>query len=166
MGFYCVLSLALRQRETHLVCLSCSAESATEALFLALHSVSMRNTAVGIKNCKQLFSSRLAFTTQEKTAKHTAEMMSVLCVAIFWVINVISGEKSCSQFLILTESGAGVSHRIKSMWNTMRCKRDNFSGALGGARETHRERVSHALKRRLNTDTLRMIFLRTELTER
>ena len=29
----------LRQRETHLVCLSCSAESATEALSLALHSV-------------------------------------------------------------------------------------------------------------------------------
>ena len=29
----------LRQRETHLVCLSCSAESVTEAISLALHSV-------------------------------------------------------------------------------------------------------------------------------
>ena len=35
---------------------------------------------------------------------------------------------------------------IQSMWNTMDAKRDNFSGALGGARETHWERVSHALK--------------------
>ena len=31
--------VCLRQSETHLVCLSCSAESATEALSLALHSV-------------------------------------------------------------------------------------------------------------------------------
>ena len=29
-----------------------------------------------------------------------------------------------------------------SMWNTMECKRDCFSGALGGARETYWERVS------------------------
>ena len=35
---------------------------------------------------------------------------------------------------------------IKSMWNTMECKRDSFSGALGGATKTHWERVSHALK--------------------
>ena len=34
-----LLSLALRQRETYLVRLSCSAESTTEALSLALHSV-------------------------------------------------------------------------------------------------------------------------------
>ena len=34
-----VFHIVLRQRETHLVCLSCSAESATEALSLALHSV-------------------------------------------------------------------------------------------------------------------------------
>ena len=32
----------------------------------------------------------------------------------------------------------------------MECKRDSFSGALGGARETHREYVSH----RLNEYTL------------
>ena len=31
----------LRQRETHLVCLSCSAESATKALSLALHSAQL-----------------------------------------------------------------------------------------------------------------------------
>ena len=33
-----MLSLALRQRETHPVCLACSAESATEAISLALSS--------------------------------------------------------------------------------------------------------------------------------
>ena len=43
-----------------------------------------------------------------------------------------------------------VSHRLKSMWNTMECKWDGFSGALGGTRETHWERVSHAL----NSDSL------------
>ena len=53
---------------------------------------SMWNTAVGIKNCKQLFSLWLAFTTQKK-ATHTAEMMSVVCVAIFWVVNASSSEK-------------------------------------------------------------------------
>ena len=35
---------------------------------------------------------------------------------------------------------------FKSMWNTMECKRDRFTGALGGARESHWERISHALK--------------------
>ena len=39
-----------------------------------------------------------------------------------------------------------LSRDIKSMWNTIECKRDGFSGALGGARKTHWERVSHALK--------------------
>ena len=45
-------------------------------------------------------------------------MMSVLCVAIFWVVNASSGEKSCLQFSIPTGSGAGgkggVSHRLKA----------------------------------------------------
>ena len=58
---------------------------------------------------------RLAFTTQKK-ATHTAEMMSVLCVAIFWVVNASSGEKICLQFSIPTGSGedgeGGVSHRL------------------------------------------------------
>ena len=43
-------------------------------------------------------------------------MMSVLCVAIFWVVNANRGEKSCLQFSIPTGSGAGgeggVSHRL------------------------------------------------------
>ena len=34
---------------------------------------------------------------------------------------------------------------FKSVWNTMECKRDSFIGALSGARETHREYVSHHL---------------------
>ena len=52
-----------------------------------------------------------------KKATHTAEMTSVLCVAIFWVVNASSGEKSSLQFSIPTRSGAGgeggVSHRLK-----------------------------------------------------
>ena len=77
---------------------------------------SMWNTAVGIKNCKQFFSLRVAFTTQKK-ATRAAEMMSVERVAIFWVVNASSSEKSCLQFSIPTESGAGgegrVSHSLK-----------------------------------------------------
>ena len=34
-------------------------------------------------------------------------MLSVERVAIFWVVNASSGEKSCSQFSIPTGSGAG-----------------------------------------------------------
>ena len=70
-----------------------------------------------MKNCKQLFSLRVALTTQKK-ATRAAEMMSVECVAIFWVVNASSGEKSCLQFSIPTGSGAGgeggVSHSLKS----------------------------------------------------
>ena len=74
---------------------------------------SMWNTAVGIKNCRQLFSLRVAFTTQKK-ATRAAEMMSVERVAIFWVVNASSGEKSCLQFSIPTGSGGGgVSHSLK-----------------------------------------------------
>ena len=161
---------------TFSVCLSCSAKSATKAISLAFHNVSralksMCNTAVGIKNWKQLFSLRLAFTTQKK-ATHTAEMMSVLCFAIFWVVNASSGEKSCLQFSIPTGSGlgaeGGVSHRLKAMWTTMECKRDSFNGSLGGASETHWECVSHCIKGRLNTDTspqnFWIPFLDTDLT--
>ena len=44
-------------------------------------------------------------------------MMSVPCVAFFWVVNASSHEKICLQFSIPTESGAGreegVSHALK-----------------------------------------------------
>ena len=40
---------------------------------------------------------------------------------------------------------------VKSMWNTMKCKRDSFSGALDGTRETHWKYVSHRLKIMWNT---------------
>ena len=43
----------------------------------------------------------------QKEEKHTAEIMSVLCVAIFWVVNASSGEKSCLQFSIPIWSGEG-----------------------------------------------------------
>ena len=43
-------------------------------------------------------------------------MMSVDCVAIFWIVNASSGERSCLQFSIPTGSGAGgegdVSHSL------------------------------------------------------
>ena len=59
----------------------------------------------------------------QKKAKHTAQMMSVLCVAIFWVVNASSGEKSCLQFSIPAESGAGgeggVSHRPNNTDNNI-----------------------------------------------
>ena len=35
---------------------------------------------------------------------------------------------------------------FKTEQNTTKCKRDSFSGALRETRETHWERVSHALK--------------------
>ena len=45
-------------------------------------------------------------------------MMSVESVAIFWVVNASSCEKSCLQFSIPTGSGVGgeggVSHRLKA----------------------------------------------------
>ena len=72
---------------------------------LVQHVKSMWNTAVGIKNCKQLFSLRVAFMTQKNTTR-AAEMMSVERVAIFWVVNASSGEKSCLQFSILEAGGA------------------------------------------------------------
>ena len=47
-------------------------------------------------------------------------MMSVECVAIFWVVNASSGEKSCLQFSIPTGSGTGweggVSHSL-NIWS-------------------------------------------------
>ena len=51
-----------------------------------------------------------------KKATPTAELMSVLCVAIFWVVNASSGEKSCLHFSIPTESGVEgeVSHRLNN----------------------------------------------------
>ena len=48
--------------------------------------------------------------------------MSVECVAMFWVVNASSGEKSCLQFSIPTGAGAGgeggVSHSLKAMCHT------------------------------------------------
>ena len=62
---------------------------------------SMKNTAVGIKNCKQLFSLRVALTTQKK-ATHSMDIISAVCVASISVVNARRNEKSCLQFLIPT----------------------------------------------------------------
>ena len=52
--------------------------------------------------------------------------MSVEFVAIFWVVNASSGEKSCLQFSIPTGSGAGgeggVSHRLNVISRNGRLK--------------------------------------------
>ena len=56
---------------------------------------------VGIKNCKQLFSLRVALTTQ-KIATHSTDIIFAACVAFFWVVNATRNEKSCLQFLIPT----------------------------------------------------------------
>ena len=57
---------------------------------------------------------------QKKKATRAAEMMSVERVAIFWVVNASSGEKSCLQFSIPTGSRAGreggVSHSLKTTY--------------------------------------------------
>ena len=45
-------------------------------------------------------------------------MMSVECVAIFWVVNASSGEKSCLQFSIPTGSGAGREGGVSHSLNT------------------------------------------------
>ena len=124
------------------------------------------NTAVGINNCKTTFFTARIY--DRKKAPPTAEMMSVRCVAIFWVVNASSCEKSILHFSIPTWfglGGGGVSHRLKArlnifslalswvLWccfccirvifnrverNTMKCKKDSFSGALGGACDTLR----------------------------
>ena len=71
------------------------------------------------KNCKELFSLRVAFTTQKK-ATCAAEMMSVERVAIFWVVNASSGEKSCLEFSIPTGSGAGGEGGVSHSLNILR----------------------------------------------
>ena len=57
-------------------------------------------------------------------------MMSVLSVAIFWVINASSGEKSCVQFSIPTGSEAGgeggVLHRLKRFESIRNFKKSIF----------------------------------------
>ena len=57
--------------------------------------------SVGIGNCKQLFSSLLAFTTH-KIATRSTHIISAEHVAFFWVVNATRNEKSCLQFLIPT----------------------------------------------------------------
>ena len=87
----------------------------------------------------------------KKKATRAAEMMSVELVAIFWVVNASSGEKSCLQFSMPTGSGAGggggVSHSLKAMWNT-------FSACLTCSAEGAIKAISlafHRVSHRLNT---------------
>ena len=52
-----------------------------------------------------------------KKATRAAEMMSVERVAIFWVVNASSGEKSCLQISIPIGSGAGGEGRVSHSLN-------------------------------------------------
>ena len=69
-------------------------------------------------------------------------MMSVERVAIFWVVNASSGEKSRLQFSIPTGSGAGgeggVSHSLMAMCHT-------FLACLSRAAESAIEAIFLAL---------------------
>ena len=56
---------------------------------------------VGIENCKQLFLTLLAFTTQ-KIATRSTDIISAARVPFFWVVNATRNKKSCLQFLIPT----------------------------------------------------------------
>ena len=73
-------------------------------------------------------------------------MMSVGYVAIFWVVNASSGEKSCLQFLIPTGSGAGgeggVSHSLKDV----RLLRVNIDRALIFGYDLHKNFMQLILK--------------------
>ena len=51
----------------------------------------------------------------KKKATHTAEMMYISCVAIFWVVSASSGEKSCLQFSIPT----GLKRKLDTIENHM-----------------------------------------------
>ena len=76
--------------------------------------------AVGIENCKQLFSSLLVFTTQ-KIATRSTDIISAERVAFFWVVNATRNEKSCLQFLIPT----AVFHMLLSAQNYLYLKIKN-----------------------------------------
>ena len=75
--------------------------------------------------------------------------MSVLCVAIFWIVNASSGKKICLQFSMPIESGAGVEggvlHRLTVMCRT-------FSECLNPPRAPLKLSLLHSIvERRCNT---------------
>ena len=80
-------------------------------------------------------------------------MMSPECVAIFWVVNASSGEKSGLQFSIPSGSGAGgeggVSRSLKARWNTrgtLWSARERALVARSTEQETHTKCVSRCPK--------------------
>ena len=138
------------------VCLSYSAESATKAISLALHSrasvwhIALRRCEtphspptpdpVGIENCKQLFSQLLAFMTQ-KIATCRTDIISAVGVAFFSVVNASGNEKSCLQFLIPT----AVFRMLLRACATLSSAREMASVALSADRERYTENVFHML---------------------
>ena len=83
-------------------------------------------------------------------------MMSVECIAIFWVINASSGEKSCLQFATPTGSGAGgeggVSHSLKAMCHMFLACLSRAAGSAIEAIFFALHSVSHRLKAMYHTD--------------
>ena len=60
---------------------------------------SIWNTAVGIKNCKQLFSLRLAFTTQKKNNTYSGDDVPTMCCYFYFLITygVCKKRKYCNR---------------------------------------------------------------------
>ena len=77
----------------------------------------------------------------ERNNKSTVAKVSRLLLPLrfSWIFLSSVVQKRCSKIL---RWSIGIEPTLKSMWNTMECERDSFSGA----RETHRECVSHHLK--------------------
>ena len=143
MWFSIVLRLLLRQCETHLVCLSCSAESATDALSLALLSVP-RVFHLALRACETLWSAREIDSTalSVERERHTENV-----------------------FLIVLRQCETHSQRVSlARWNMrMECEREreSVSGTLGGARETYQMCVKNRFSWKSNIRK-ESIFLRIE----
>ena len=115
---------------------------------------------------KYTISQLLAFTTK-KIATPTAEMMSILSVAIFLVVNASSSEKNCLQFSIPTwRSGLGgegaVLHRPKRRPNTDTSPQ-NFQHIFFGPRFSENLSTSWATswKRHGMSPTLQNLFFQS-----
>ena len=85
-----------------------------------------------------LWSSFLGTDVTERNKKSAVAKILLLHLPLRFslVFRQVILQKSRSK--VLTWS-VGIEPIVKSMWNTMECKSDTFSGALGGGRETHWE---------------------------
>ena len=117
------------------------------------------------KTVNNFFSPLLAFSTQ-KIATHSTDIVSAVCVAIFWIVNASRNEKSCLQFLIPT----AVFHMLLRRGSTSPLS--HFRNPYGAAfvAPLWALSVEPRLKGKLNTDTSPQnfwtTFLENDLTEK